>query len=117
VGSFDLSERELRPGCREIRVEGELDLAVAPQLERALARAGAEADRLLLIGLEECAFIDSTGIAIVMRAHNELAERGGRLAIYGAADQVERVLSITGLTDNGLVFEKADDALRDAGLA
>jgi anti-sigma B factor antagonist len=108
--TFKLVEQDLRPGCREIQVEGELDLAVAEQLADGLTRAGAEC-RHLLIGLENCEFIDSTGIAAIVHAHNEFAERGGRLAVYAPADQVLRVLSVTGLTSNGMVFDSAEEAL------
>lgn len=108
--TFNLIERDLRPGCREILVEGELDLSVADQLADGLARAGAEC-RHLLIGLEGCEFIDSTGIAAIVHAHNEFAKRGGRVVVYAPADQVLRVLAVTGLTSNGMVFESADEAL------
>jgi anti-sigma B factor antagonist len=112
--TFKLIERDLRPGCREIQVEGELDLAVADQLADGLARAGEECPHIL-IGLESCEFIDSTGIAAIVHAHNEFAERGGRVALYAPADQVLRVLSVTGLTANGMVFESAEEALSAFG--
>jgi anti-sigma B factor antagonist len=108
--TFKLIERDPRPGCREIQVEGELDLAVADQLVERLARARAEC-RHVLVGLEGCEFIDSTGIAAIVHAHNELAEQGGRLALYAPSHQVLRVLSVTGLTSNGMVFETAGEAL------
>ena len=108
--TFKLIERDFRPGCREILVEGELDLAVADQLVDGLTRAGTEC-RHLLISLESCEFIDSTGIAVIIRAYNEFAERGGRVAVYAPTDQVLRVLSVTGLTSNGMVFENAEEAL------
>jgi anti-anti-sigma factor len=114
---FRLIELDPRTGCREIQVEGELDLAVADQLQEALDRAGEEYTRVL-ISLENCEFIDSTGIAVIVAAYNQLAGEGRRIAVYGASSQVLRVLSITGLTGNGLVFESADQALSaltDAG--
>ncbi len=107
---FKLTENEPQPGCRAIEVEGELDLAVAAEMEAALGRAVAECERLL-IGLENCEFIDSTGIAAIVRAHNQMLERGGRCAVYGATGAVHRTLAITGLTENGLVFETAEQAL------
>ena len=112
--TFKLIERDLRPGCREIQVEGELDLAVADQLADGIARAGAECQHLL-IGLEGCEFIDSTGIAAIVHAHSEFAQRGGRVAVYAPADQVLRVLAVTGLTSNGMVFEHAEEALSAFG--
>jgi anti-anti-sigma factor len=107
---FELTERDPRPGCRDVQISGELDLAVAERLDEALERAIGEAD-VVLVGLESCEFIDSSGIAVVLRAQGRLAERGGRLAVYGPQDQVLRVLSMTGLTSNGLVFDSADEAL------
>ena len=107
---FELSETEHLPGCRKIRVDGELDLAVADQLQQALERVGPEFNQIL-IDLEGCQFIDSTGMAVIVRAHLRMAEDGRRVGIYGASGQVLRVLSVTGLTANGLVFDSADDAL------
>jgi anti-anti-sigma factor len=107
--TFKLTEKDPQPGCREILLEGELDLAVADRLTEALERAASEHDRIV-IGLDRCTFIDSTGIAIIVKAHRELAKQGRVLTVYGASDQVLRILSITGLTDDGLVFENAGDA-------
>jgi anti-sigma B factor antagonist len=114
--TFKLTEKDLRPGFREIQVEGELDLAVTEQLEEALERA-CSADGMVLVGLEKCDFIDSTGIAAIVHAHNRFAERGGRVVVCAPSDQVLRILSITGLTANGLVFENAEEALAQIGSA
>src|SRR3954469_25748516 len=92
---FKLIERDLQPGCREILVEGELDLAVAGQLEEKLSRALDESPNVL-ISLESCEFIDSTGIAAIVQAYARFAKRGGRVAVYAPSDQVLRVLSATG---------------------
>lgn len=111
---FKVIERDLQPGCRDIQIEGELDLAVAGQLDEVMTRAVEECTRVL-VGLERCAFIDSSGIAVILRAHNRMAEEGNRLAVYAPTDQVLRVLSMTGLTSNGLVFENAAEALTAVG--
>jgi anti-sigma B factor antagonist len=107
---FKLVEREVNAEVREILVEGELDLAVAEQLREALERASSDCIQIL-VGLENCEFIDSTGIAVVVRAHRQCAEEGRRVVLYGPTNQVLRILSITGLTANGLVFESAAEAL------
>lgn len=107
---FNVTAKDLRPGCRDIQIEGELDLAVADQLDEALTAAGQEC-KCVLVGLERCSFIDSSGIAVILRAHNRMQEEGNRLAVYAPTDQVLRVLSMTGLTNNGLVFDSAEEAL------
>jgi anti-sigma B factor antagonist len=98
----------------EILVEGEVDLAVADQLERALERAASQSEQVL-IGLQACEFIDSTAIAVIVNAHHRMAAEGRRVAVYGPTSQVQRVLSITGLTENGLVFATLDEALSETG--
>jgi anti-sigma B factor antagonist len=108
--TFKLTELDPHAGCREILVEGELDLAVVDRLQEALNHAGEEHARVL-INLENCEFIDSTGIAVIVAAYNHFARKGRRIAVYGASSQVLRVLSVTGLTANGLVFESAEQAL------
>jgi anti-anti-sigma factor len=105
---FALSERDLEPGRREIRVVGELDLAVADQLQEAIERARSDQT---LIDLADCRFIDSTGIAVLVRAHQSAAEEDCLLVVHSPSEQVLRVLEITGLTGNGLVFETRTEAL------
>jgi anti-anti-sigma factor len=109
MATFRISEREIGPGRREIRVVGELDLAVAEELVEAIARSR---DEQTLIDLEDCEFIDSTGIAVIVRAHRERADDGGgRVVVHSPSPQVLRILTVTGLTGNGLVFESLDEAL------
>jgi anti-anti-sigma factor len=108
--SFKVSEQTLQPGCKDVQVEGELDLAVAGQLDEVLTSAAAESD-CVLVGLQNCAFIDSSGIAVILRAHSRMEKEGNRLAVYAPTDQVLRVLTMTGLTANGLVFDSAEEAL------
>jgi len=107
---FKVTERDLRPGCRDVQVQGELDLAVAAQLDEVLDAAAGECDRVL-VGLERCDFIDSSGIAVILRAHSRMEEEGKRLAVYAPSEQVLRVFSITGLTGNEMVFDSAEEAL------
>ncbi|HEX3238575.1 MAG TPA: STAS domain-containing protein [Solirubrobacterales bacterium] len=110
--AFQLTEHELEPGIREIAVTGELDLAVADRLAEAIDRAeGADA----LVSLEACEFIDSSGLAVILRAHQLGRESGRRVVIHSPSDPVRRVLEVTGLTGNGFVF--ADRAAALAALA
>ena len=112
---FNVTEQDLRPGCRDIKIEGELDLAVAGQLDEVLTNAIADCSRVL-VGLERCDFIDSSGIAVILRAHNRMEGEGNRLVVYAPTAQVLRVLSMTGLTSTGLVFDSAAEAMAAVGM-
>lgn len=109
VRAFRISEVDLDSGCREVRVEGELDLSVADQFQRRLDAAATD-DVEVLICLERCDFIDSTGIAAIVFAHKLLADQGRRLLICGPSRQVSRILTITGLNHAGLVYASKEEA-------
>jgi anti-sigma B factor antagonist len=114
--SFRISEEELSGVGRLVRVEGELDLAVAGRLQEAIDRA-VEASAAVVLSLDACDFIDSTGIAVILRGRSSLEEAGGRLAVFGAKGGVARVFELTGLTDGGLFFATADEARAALGAA
>jgi anti-sigma B factor antagonist len=98
-GSFEASSAELEGGIRAVSVRGELDLGTAPELEGPLEQAVA-ANEPLLLDLSQCEFIDSTGIALIVRTWQGLgdgAAGAGRMAICSANEQVRRVLEITGV--------------------
>jgi anti-sigma B factor antagonist len=114
-GSFEASTVALEGGGRVVAVRGELDLGTAPQLEGPLEEA-IGANEPLLIDLSECEFIDSTGIAMIVRAWQQLANGDGdgsrgRVVICSANEQVRRVLEITGLEVSIPVHASRDAAL------
>jgi anti-anti-sigma factor len=111
-GAFRVSETALEPDCREIRVEGELDLAVADQLRERL-EAAVEQGVEVLVSLDRCDFIDSTGIAVIVLARQQLARKGRRLAICDPSDRVARILGITGLDLAGVLYPSVEAAMAE----
>lgn len=91
-----------------IQVEGELDMNTAVELERLLEAPLSAPDASLLIDLSRCEFIDSTGIALIVRAWQALDER---FSLCGIGDQVKRVLAVTGLESTIPTHPSRDDAL------
>jgi anti-sigma B factor antagonist len=110
--AFRISERDLDPECRELRLEGELDLSVADRFQARLDAAVVD-DVEVLVCLDECEFIDSTGIAVIVLAYKLMAAKGRRLLVCHPSAEVSRVLALTGLTDEGIVFDGSDGALSE----
>ena len=98
---------------RAISVRGELDLSTAPALEGPLEQTLESNEGSVLIDLSQCEFIDSTGIALIVRAWQRLdgGEDGYTLVICSQNDQVRRVLEITGLELSIAVHTTRDEAL------
>jgi anti-sigma B factor antagonist len=108
--TFRLTGREVGPSQRVLQVHGELGLVDVDRLQEALEEVAATA-RLVVVGLEDCEFIDSIALAALLRARDRLAEDGSRLAIAGPTGQVRRVIEVSGLDLQGFLFESVDQAL------
>jgi anti-sigma B factor antagonist len=79
-------------------LRGELDAVTAPAVQAALKDALAD-DMDLLVDCTELTFIDSSGIAVLVRTQQMLAARGRRLRIVNAKATIERLFQVTGLTE------------------
>lgn len=94
-----------------LRLEGELDLASSPMLERALEGAEIAEPPLLVLDLDELRFVDSTGLRIILLAHESARRRGQEFAITQGSAQVQRLLSITSVAEHMRVIASPDDLL------
>lgn len=97
-------------------MNGELDLSTATQLQDPLDEAVASPAAAVLIDLTDCTFIDSTGIAMVVRAWQRVDSAAGNsgeggLVLCCQNEQVRRVLEVTGLEHSLRVFETRDEAI------
>ena len=111
-----IAERDLGTGGCELRLDGELDLWSVERLQAVLQRVTRDNDAVL-VGLQSCEFVDSTGIALFLQVRRQLEDEGGRLILYGCSDQVLRIFTVAGLTEAGIVFASREEALAELALA
>jgi anti-anti-sigma factor len=100
-------------GVRIVELAGELDVDSVDELEAALAAASAEAGARVCLDMSRLAFIDSTGLAAVIRAHLAVVEAGGAFAVVAGPGAVRRTLETTGLMEMLSVVDARDAALQD----
>jgi anti-anti-sigma factor len=100
-----------------ISVRGELDLATAPELSKVL-KQDLPGEAPILINLTDCEFIDSTGIAVIVRAWQQRQARdgegpgaSGQIGLCGPDKQVSRLLEVTGVGTAISVFGDCNEAL------
>jgi anti-anti-sigma factor len=118
VAPFEIESGSLGDTLHFLAVHGELDLDTAPALEREIESLDPELVSGLLIDLSNCGFIDSTGVALLVRAWKRidlLAAAGGRgrVVLCSPGAQVRRVLEITGLGSSISVHEDRDAAIEE----
>lgn len=81
-------------GTAQVAVRGEVDVATAPRLWDAID--GVDGDtRELVIDMSELTFMDSTGIRVLIRAHELLRSRGGRIVVRAPEAGVRKLLEVT----------------------
>lgn len=83
----------------EVRLLGELDMSTAPQLREELLRVIAGGARMVTVDLSELAFVDSTGLSVLITGLKRLRQQGGEMALRSPNPGTRRVLEITGLTE------------------
>jgi len=89
--------REEFDAVNVLHVFGELDISNAKEFEAAVksAEETLEPDRLLVIDLATCTFLDSTALQVLIRAHQR---HGDRLcAVVPEASVIHRIFRITSL--------------------
>jgi anti-sigma B factor antagonist len=83
-----------------VALAGELDLANASRLQGALDDADLDACKLVVLDLQGLQFIDSTGLRIVLALRESALERGQDFAVTPGSQQVQRLLSVTGVAEH-----------------
>ncbi len=83
-------------GTVSLALEGELDLAGAPEMEASLAAVERDELTRLVIDLGRLQFIDSTGLRLLLQADARAKEQGYELLLRPGAQAVQRVFEVTG---------------------
>jgi anti-anti-sigma factor len=91
---------EREPGRDILHLDGELDPHTAPLLKSHVDELAASGSTEVVLDLSRLAFIDSSGLRVVISAHREMADRGGQLTLQSPSDTAQRLLEITGLVDH-----------------
>ena len=94
-----------------IGVSGELDLASSPELEHELERGIASGVEILIIDLRKLEFMDSTGLSVLVRAHQKATQAGKQFVVVKGPQQVQRLLSLTGVAERLTVVDSPDELL------
>jgi anti-sigma B factor antagonist len=94
-----------------IAVSGELDLASGPELEAELNQVSGPETQMLVVDLRGLEFMDSTGLSILVRAHQRLSEEGCEMGLVKGSSQVQRLLDLTGVSDRLTLVDEPEELL------
>jgi anti-anti-sigma factor len=105
-----------RAGYVVLAVRGELDVCTAAEAVRALMTLAA-AGAWIIVDLSDLAFIDCNSLHQLASARARARRAGGDLLLASPQPLVLRLLYLTGLIDQRVVFTGVDEAVSGAGSA
>ncbi len=94
-----------------IAVSGELDLASSPSLETEFERVSRTDSEVLVLDLRRLEFMDSTGLSVIVKAHQRLADEGRALYLVRGPQQVQRLLDLTGVAERIQLADSPEEIL------
>jgi anti-anti-sigma factor len=92
-----------------LALHGELDLVGAPLLQSEVESEVVEAAPLIVLDLEDLQFIDSSGLRVILSTHERARERGQAFALTQGSHQVQRLLSIAGVSGHLQIIASPDE--------
>ena len=91
-------EFERRRDTVTVRITGELDHCSAQPIRRELDELIADPGvKKLVMDLQDMAFMDSSGISVILGRYRALSLRGGKVAVKNMNPQVKKVFLLSGM--------------------
>ena len=85
-------------------LEGEIDLHVSPQIGASLAAMVAKKPAQLVVDLSKVSYIDSSGLAVLIEAMQNVDRYGGKFALSGLQESVRPIFEIARLDQVFRIF-------------
>jgi anti-sigma B factor antagonist len=113
VGGEDQLQVEVRHEQDRVvlRLYGELDLGSSPLLQSEIERIEADTAEMLVLDLQDLQFIDSSGLQTILSANKRSREQGREFALTPGSQQVQRLLSIAGVSEHLRIIASPDEML------
>lgn len=91
-------------------LEGEVDVYTAPRLKEELVSLISAGCTHLIVDLEKVAFIDSSGLGVLVSALRRAREKDGAVRIVCTRESILKIFRITGLDKVFPIFSDASEA-------
>lgn len=105
------------PGVAVVAPQGEIDIATAEVLEDRIERAERTSPKAVVVDLNGLAFMDSSGLRVLISALKRAEDAGRGFALVCEPDRpVYRLLQISGVGEMTRVAANLDEILTELGL-
>ncbi|MBA4370100.1 MAG: hypothetical protein C0418_00785 [Coriobacteriaceae bacterium] len=80
-----------------VRLSGEIDIGVTPEVREALGGALEGGCSNFVVDLERVTYLDSSGLGLIVWLDHQVSPEGGRIALAAANRDISRILELSGL--------------------
>ncbi len=95
-----------------VTIEGEVDHHTSVEIREKVDREYQKRrTRNIIFDFTNIQFMDSSGIGVLMGRYRNVMILGGNIALYGVGDQVDRVLSVSGIYKIVKNYNTIDEAI------
>jgi anti-sigma B factor antagonist len=95
----------------KIGIEGSLDSATSPQLEKELVEIFKGPTQIIVFDMAKLDFLSSGGVRVILAARKRVIERYGSCVMLGVQPRIEKTFEIIKALDGLMLFK--DDAALD----
>lgn len=81
-------------------LSGELDPHTSPMLQEQIDATLSDDASAAVLDFTDVGFVDSAGLRVIADTHRRLSEAGGGLVLRGTSAGLDKLLSVTGLSDH-----------------
>lgn len=93
---MEMAIEELAGNVTKVVFDGRFDIAGAEAVDLKM-NVIAGSKRLVLIDMQKVSFLGSMGLRTLVSAARAVKSRGGKIAMFGPDEQVEKVLTTSGV--------------------
>lgn len=92
-------------------LEGEIDLHISPAISASLQAMVKKKPKTLVVDLSRVSYIDSSGLAVLIEAMQNIQEYGGKFALVGLQETVRTIFEIARLDQIFRIYPNVKAAL------
>lgn len=94
-----------------VALDGRFDIQGAQEVDSRFVEL-ADSSRAMIVNLSKVSFIASLGVRTLMLSAKALIRRGSELVVYGASENVDKVLRGTGFNEVAGLYPDYESAIR-----
>lgn len=101
---------EKSDNCAIVQIEGEVDLYSSPDLRKQLLELTGSQEKTIVVDLLNVKYMDSSGVATLVEALQQVGKYGGKLKLANLRDAVKDVFELSRLDKVFDIYDSVETA-------